>query len=315
MATIEILFELPSWIAKGLSDGTYELIGGVVRRVDGKKEIVAWLRSAVADLSRQVGPEPRNPLFDSLLAAMPGLQVTSLVMQVGSFVSLSRDLRQIRRMLEAQGPYLDRLLHTTKRIERNQIAKALADAEGAVQSARGSVSAQDLTALRLLRKDLISGASFLFSVAEEATTIVSDDEGARAIITLLEAALTCAHADVLVENILEGPKVAIAAQQATKERFEATCCRIIDRIVPANEIVRIDVVKNRESFKEFMRRLSKLRRALSAQTAVIEQHVHLFGDSEIVRLIDASEAPALIVVSPELFEQSRHPLKSERNPA
>jgi hypothetical protein len=221
--------------------------------------------------------------------------------QVGSFVGLSRDLRRIRGTLKAHGTHLERLLHTTNHIERNQITKALADAEGAVQSARGSVSAQDLTALRLIRRDLISGTGFLFSVAEETATHVNDAEGARVIMNLLIALLTCAHADVLVVNILEGPKAAIKTQKAIEERFEATCRQIIDRIVPLNKIARADVVKNRESFKDFMGQLSSLRRALSAQTAVIEQHAHLFGDPEAMRLINGGEGPALIVVATELF--------------
>jgi hypothetical protein len=36
-------FLIPDWIAKGLTDGTFERVGGVIREV-GSKKIVTWLR-------------------------------------------------------------------------------------------------------------------------------------------------------------------------------------------------------------------------------------------------------------------------------
>lgn len=38
-----VTFEIPAWIAEGLANGTFERVGGVVRRVADKK-VVAWLR-------------------------------------------------------------------------------------------------------------------------------------------------------------------------------------------------------------------------------------------------------------------------------
>ncbi|MFM6003821.1 MAG: hypothetical protein ACKPE3_05005, partial [Sphaerospermopsis kisseleviana] len=43
MIPIQVTFALASWVAKGLQDGTFERVGGVIRDVASKK-IVTWLR-------------------------------------------------------------------------------------------------------------------------------------------------------------------------------------------------------------------------------------------------------------------------------
>ena len=43
MATIRVEFEVPDDIAKGLSNGTFERVGGVIRHADSK-QVFAWLR-------------------------------------------------------------------------------------------------------------------------------------------------------------------------------------------------------------------------------------------------------------------------------
>ena len=46
MTTIDATFNIPVQIAQGLSNGTYERVGGVVREI-GSKQVVAWLRENV----------------------------------------------------------------------------------------------------------------------------------------------------------------------------------------------------------------------------------------------------------------------------
>ena len=43
MIPIQVTFALASWVVKGLQDGTFERVGGVIRDVTSKK-IVTWLR-------------------------------------------------------------------------------------------------------------------------------------------------------------------------------------------------------------------------------------------------------------------------------
>ena len=46
MSTVNATFQIPEQIAQGLSNGTYERIGGVVREI-GSKQVVSWLRENV----------------------------------------------------------------------------------------------------------------------------------------------------------------------------------------------------------------------------------------------------------------------------
>ena len=45
MTTVNASFHIPEYIAQGISNGTYERVGGVIREADSKK-VVAWLREA-----------------------------------------------------------------------------------------------------------------------------------------------------------------------------------------------------------------------------------------------------------------------------
>lgn len=45
MGTVNASFHVPEYIAQGLSNGTYERVGGVIREADSK-QVVAWLREA-----------------------------------------------------------------------------------------------------------------------------------------------------------------------------------------------------------------------------------------------------------------------------
>ncbi|WP_199291027.1 hypothetical protein [Sphaerospermopsis sp. FACHB-1094] len=53
MIPIQVTFALASWVAKGLQDGTFERVGGVIRDVASKK-IVTWLR----DTNSVAPPDP-----------------------------------------------------------------------------------------------------------------------------------------------------------------------------------------------------------------------------------------------------------------
>ena len=45
MGTVNATFQVPEYIAQGISKGAYERVGGVVREA-GSKQVVAWLREA-----------------------------------------------------------------------------------------------------------------------------------------------------------------------------------------------------------------------------------------------------------------------------
>lgn len=64
---ITATFVLADWVAKGLADGTFERIGGVIRDV-GTKQVVTWLREVGAYPSQLPTPtdSPANLLNLSL---------------------------------------------------------------------------------------------------------------------------------------------------------------------------------------------------------------------------------------------------------
>ncbi len=48
MNTVDATFHVPEHIAQGLSNGTYERVGGVVREIESK-QVVTWLREVYED--------------------------------------------------------------------------------------------------------------------------------------------------------------------------------------------------------------------------------------------------------------------------
>lgn len=65
MGTIKLSFLLAEHLAKGLADGTYVRVGGVIRDV-ATKQLVAWLREAF-DVSRPVLPSLLQPTTAGIL--------------------------------------------------------------------------------------------------------------------------------------------------------------------------------------------------------------------------------------------------------
>ncbi|MEH2453377.1 hypothetical protein [Nostoc sp.] len=70
-------FILADWIAKGLADGTFERVGGLIRNVK-TKQIVAWLREQGAN----------NSTRKQLEELGRSMQVTQGILQVTSAVSI-----------------------------------------------------------------------------------------------------------------------------------------------------------------------------------------------------------------------------------
>ncbi|MEH1908715.1 MAG: hypothetical protein V7L05_21015 [Nostoc sp.] len=74
---VTVTFMLADWIAKGLADGTFERVGGVIRDV-GTKQVVTWLREQGST----------NPSGKELVELGRSLQLTQGILQVTSAVSI-----------------------------------------------------------------------------------------------------------------------------------------------------------------------------------------------------------------------------------
>jgi hypothetical protein len=93
MKAVQVAFQIPEYIAQGLSSGAYERVGGVVREA-GSKQVVAWLREA---------NEMGAPLLSNVLSASPVGAVSSvlnLAVSTTGFVVVLKRLGVIERQLE-----------------------------------------------------------------------------------------------------------------------------------------------------------------------------------------------------------------------
>ncbi|MEH2403747.1 hypothetical protein [Nostoc sp.] len=102
MIPVTVTFMLVDWIAKGLTDGTFERVGGVIRNVK-TKQIVTWLREQGANNSTG---KQLEELGRSLQATQGILQVTSAVsilnlgVSVIGFVVIAQRLKELEQRLQ-----------------------------------------------------------------------------------------------------------------------------------------------------------------------------------------------------------------------
>lgn len=93
MNTVEATFQVPEHIAQGLSNGTYERVGGVVREVESK-QVVAWLREVY---------ETGEPGLSNILSLSSVSAVSStlnLAVSTMGFIIVLKRLGVIEQQLE-----------------------------------------------------------------------------------------------------------------------------------------------------------------------------------------------------------------------
>jgi tetratricopeptide (TPR) repeat protein len=93
MKTVQATFQIPEHIAQGLSNGTYERVGGVVRE-KGSKQVVAWLRE-IFELSE---PALSNISGLSLVSAVSS--TLNLAVSTMGFAIVLKRLDDIEKQLE-----------------------------------------------------------------------------------------------------------------------------------------------------------------------------------------------------------------------
>jgi hypothetical protein len=93
MNTVEATFHVPEYIAQGLSNGTYERVGGVVREVESK-QVVTWLREVY---------ETGEPVLSNILSLSSVSAVSStlnLAVSTMGFIIVLKRLGVIEQQLE-----------------------------------------------------------------------------------------------------------------------------------------------------------------------------------------------------------------------
>ena len=93
MSIIDVTFDIPEIIAQGLSNGTYERVGGVVREI-GSKQVVGWLREIY---------EKSDPVLSNILGLSSVSAVSStlnLAVSTMGFIVVLKRLGIIEQQLE-----------------------------------------------------------------------------------------------------------------------------------------------------------------------------------------------------------------------
>lgn len=80
---LNVSFALTDWVVKGLENGTFERVGGVIREVATKK-VVGWLREISSTNPYQKFTEIENQLG----AVQNGLKLTQGMLQLSTAASL-----------------------------------------------------------------------------------------------------------------------------------------------------------------------------------------------------------------------------------
>lgn len=106
MNAIEVAFQIPEYVAQGLLSGTYERVGGVIRKVKSK-QVVAWLREAYETgepgLSKVLSPSSvstvSNTLNQTLSSVSAVTGVLNLAVSTMGFIIVLNRLGVIEKQL------------------------------------------------------------------------------------------------------------------------------------------------------------------------------------------------------------------------
>ncbi|TVP64163.1 MAG: hypothetical protein EA343_06015 [Nodularia sp. (in: Bacteria)] len=127
---LTVTFALADWIAKGLADGTFERVGGVIREV-GNKQVVTWLREygsnssanaaisgkGLADVNgrlgsmeSQIGKIGQNILLNQgILQITTAASVLNLGVSVMGFAVIAQRLQEIEQQLKQAQELLNKI--------------------------------------------------------------------------------------------------------------------------------------------------------------------------------------------------------------
>lgn len=139
MVTIDAQLELPLRYFQGLSDGTYERVGGIVRETQSK-HVVAWLRDSVDTHSKSSLPTGLASLSMASRAAhvipivnMALTSATLLILTKG-LLEVSKSIKDMESALKAEFQ-LDRVSHLTAALKLAKIVEEASSSQIRQQNA------------------------------------------------------------------------------------------------------------------------------------------------------------------------------------
>ncbi|MHC5728331.1 MAG: hypothetical protein ACYTXY_30300, partial [Nostoc sp.] len=106
---LTVTFMLADWIIKGLTDGTLERVGGVIRDVS-TKQIVSWLREQGSNNSttNQLGELGRSMVVtQGILQVTSAVSILNLGVSVIGFAVILQRLKELEQRLQQAQKLLD----------------------------------------------------------------------------------------------------------------------------------------------------------------------------------------------------------------
>ena len=105
---LNVVFDVPSKIAQGLSDGSLERVGGVVRD-SSSKQIVTWLQDGGSEVSKVLSNPPLAGGSNALATANPMIATANLGVSVAGFALVLNQLNRISDQIRSIEKKVDRI--------------------------------------------------------------------------------------------------------------------------------------------------------------------------------------------------------------
>lgn len=135
MIPYHVTFGMPEWIAEGIRTNLYEVVGGVVRLVEGK-QVVMWLRPAFEEIAKVgVGTAPLG-LLPAGAALSLAVTASVAVIAVAGFAYLAHRHTQTERRLDRIMDEIGLLRLGIDTVIANQVDEVQHKMEAAIETLR-----------------------------------------------------------------------------------------------------------------------------------------------------------------------------------
>ena len=105
---LNVVFDVPAAVLSGLTNGSLERVGGVIRDASSK-QVVMWLQEGGTQVSRSVGTPPLASGARGIAAANPILSAANLGVSVAGFTLVLQQLNRISDQIRVVEAKVDRV--------------------------------------------------------------------------------------------------------------------------------------------------------------------------------------------------------------
>jgi len=105
---LNVVFDVPAAVLSGLTNGSLERVGGVIRDASSK-QVVMWLQEGGTQVSRSVGTPPLASGARAIAAANPILSAANLGVSVAGFALVLQQLNRISDQIRVVEAKVDRV--------------------------------------------------------------------------------------------------------------------------------------------------------------------------------------------------------------